>query len=64
MYDNKFPARILGEILRAKRCEYGVEDYPEGADLVGGGNDSTPTTQRSFFFWTKKLIFSITNWKY
>ena len=50
MYDNKFPARILGEILRAKRCEYGVEDYPEGADLVGGGNDSTPTTQRAFFF--------------
>ena len=45
MYDNKFPASILGEILRAERCEYGVEGYPDGADLVGGGNYATPTTQ-------------------
>ena len=45
MYDDKFPAGILGRILRAKRCEYGVEDYPEGYDFVGGGNDATPTTK-------------------
>ena len=45
MYANKFPASFLGEILRAKRCKYGVEGYPEGADFVDGGNDATPTTQ-------------------
>ena len=45
MYANKFPASFLGEILRAKRCKYGVEGYPEGADFVDGGNDTTPTTQ-------------------
>ena len=46
IYNNKFPASILGEILRATICEYGAEDYPGGADFVGGGNDATTTTQR------------------
>ena len=45
MYANEFTARILGEILRAKICKYGVEGYTKGADFVGGGNDATPTKQ-------------------
>ena len=46
MHDNKFPARVLGEILMANRCEYGVEDYPESAGFVGDGNYVTSTNQR------------------
>ena len=46
MHDNKFPARVLGEILMANRCEYGVEDYPESAGFVGDGNYFTSTNQR------------------
>lgn len=44
MYDPKFPARKLAEILRAKR-NLGSIDVSEGADIqIGGADDITPTT--------------------
>ena len=46
MNDDKFPARVLGEILMAKIYEYVVEYYPESAGFVGGGNYVTSTNQR------------------
>ena len=45
MYDNKFPVRILGDILRGKRCKCGLGDYPEGSNFVSGDNDAIPTSQ-------------------
>ena len=63
MYDNIFPARFLGNILREKRCECGVEDFTEGDDLVGDGNDATPTTKHEKFLSSKqlKLLFNQMN---
>ena len=55
MHDNKFPARVLGEILMANRCEYGVEDYPESAGFVGDGNYVTSTTQCENIYFDKTI---------
>ena len=55
MHDNKFPARVLGEILMAKIYEYVVEYYPESAGFVGGGNYATSTTQRENIAFDKTI---------
>ena len=55
MYGNKIPDKILGEILRTKMCEYGVEDYTEGANFIGGGNYANPATQRENIAFEKQL---------
>ena len=55
MYANEFPARIFGDILRAKICKYGVEGYTEGADFLCGGNDATPKIQHETWILDKQL---------
>ena len=59
MHDNKFPARVLGEILMANRCEYGAEDYPESAGFVGDGNYVTSTTQCENIYFDKTIGYSL-----
>ena len=57
MNDDKFPARVLGEILMAKIYEYGVEYYPESAGFVGGGNYVTSATQCENIAFDKTIAY-------
>ena len=45
MWDEEFPGQIRSEMLRAKRCERGVD--PESLDLDDGGNALSPADGRT-----------------